>query len=86
MQLSREAAELLKEARLDPIGIHQFGHGPGEHIVTNNKEYLTESDARSRAVWKDAVRELDQKGLIEASNGGNFYRLTASGFSIADTL
>ena len=69
-QLSKEAQELLVEATKRENGIilkvPSFG---GLHITTNNKDFGERRNPRSEAKWKQAIRDLLDRGLIQDKTG-----------------
>jgi len=83
--LSREAQTLLKEARQDPMGIIQRLETLGGLLIaTNGKSFVEQNDPRTRAIWEDAVRELETEGLI-ADRGykREVFRVTREGYEVA---
>ena len=87
-RLSEGARKLLVEATKDPSGmivmIRAFG---GVKISTNGKAFGDTGNARSEARWKQAIKELLNRGLIEDTKGkGEVFEVTHEGFEIAESL
>lgn len=86
--LSREAQTLLKEASHDANGmimvLDTFG---GLHVQTNGKDFVGDNNPRNRAIWKGAVDELKDQGLIsDVGHKGEVFQLTRRGYEIAEII
>ena len=86
--LTEEARDLLIEAAQDTAGmivmIRAFG---GVKISTNGKAFGDTGNARSEAKWKQAIKELLNRGLIEDTKGkGEVFEVTHEGFEVAGSL
>jgi len=86
--LSKEAQMLLKEASKDSNGsIYRLPHVGGLHIQTNQKQFITDRDPRTRAAWEGALDELERYELIEAQGmKRQIFNLTRKGFQISDLI
>src|ERR1019366_1266774 len=86
--LSLKAKELLVTASRAPEGqITHTRHLGGEELFAGERNFLESSDARSRAEWLGALRELEIGGLIEPQGGERyFFPLTADGYALSDAL
>ena len=86
--LSNDAKELLLEASNDPDGdIMNLSYIGGATIQTNGRNFLTDNTAREKARWEAALTQLLEKSLVEnVSYKGEIYRVTHSGYQIADQL
>jgi len=86
--LSPQARELLLEASKDRHGmIMRLETLAGSNLQTNNKAFGETADARSTALWRRAVDELDRLALVEDRAGrGDSYYVTDEGFRVADLL
>jgi hypothetical protein len=86
--LSLKAKELLVTASKAPEGqITHIRHLGGEELFAGERNFLESSDARSRAEWLGALRELEISGLIEPKGGERyFFPLTAEGYALSDTF
>lgn len=87
-QLSREAQELLKEATKSQSGIiRRIAAFRGFQIETNGKNFVTDNDARSRALWEGALEELERHHLVAASGyQRSAFRVTREGYQLAEKL
>lgn len=88
VKLSDEAAQLLAEAAKDRAGrITVLRHMGGTLVQTNGKSFSKEGDARSEALWEDAVTELEREILLEdRGHKREVFALTSRGYQVADTL
>jgi hypothetical protein len=86
--LSREARTLLLEAAKDKNGVVMKARTHGGLIVqTNGKNMVTSRDARTEALWEDALNELINLELVaEMGFKGEGFRVTRRGFEAADLL
>ena len=92
LNISDDAKELLMEAAKDSMrmirALKTYG---GLEISANGKSFVetgdAKSEARSKARWQQAIRELVDHGLIEDPTGkGQIFEVTHSGFQLADNL
>lgn len=86
--LSNEAQELLVEASKDQEG-EIFRHSLDQGIIlkTKRKQFGDEHDPRTSAIWKDALKELINAGLLEPyGDKGVIYRVTRHGYEYADRV
>ena len=87
-ELSPKEMELLWNAAKDPDG--ELLHSEtldGEDLRSNGKHFLAEADRRTAAEWIGALRNLDNKALIEAlGEDRDFFQVTAEGYAVADHL
>lgn len=86
--LSDEAKCLLTEAAKDAAGqILVINSLEGVDIQTNNKIMNTEKIGRSAAIWKEAVRELQNNQLIMAvGNKNEIFQLTRLGYEVSEKI
>lgn len=87
-ELSEEAKQLLLEASKSDNGtVMKMKFIGGIRINANGKEFVTDSNPRTRAVWEGAVDELKNEGLI-ADRGykGEIFGVTKEGYDLADIL
>ena len=86
--LSKEAAFLLKEAASDSGGQILFLAHLGGHVLqVKGKNLIEDGNERSRAIWQGALEELENEGLIAPANyDRNIFRITRSGYDLADRL
>lgn len=82
--LTAEAKELLKEATQDDYG--QIGNNTssaGRQINTNGKTLNEEGNPRNESLWKAALEELEDYGLIEPINvNKTFFQVTHDGYKL----
>ena len=84
--LSDEAKKALVTASEDDGGLIHSSDMGGE-AVQAGKKVLTDGTVRSAAIWKEALKELESGELIEeTAYDSGVYRVTGSGFRIADKL
>jgi len=84
--LSREAQALLTEAANDKNGIIIHVESlSGMQVSTNNRQFVEQADARSRAIWLGAIDELEAYGLAERTSEA-ISRITRTGYELADLL
>ncbi len=88
--LSKEAVQLLaaacssKENRAVIMHIRTMG---GVYIQAASKQMIPTDDPRSVALWKGALEELEQFGLIEAlSHKREVFEVTRKGWEVFDQL
>jgi hypothetical protein len=86
--LSEESKTLLSEAVEDPNGdIMSINTFDGRTIQTNNKNLNSENTARSRALWENALKELEDFQLIESANyKREIFKVTKLGYEVADSF
>jgi TIR domain len=87
-QLSREAISLLLEAASAQDGlVLMLTTHDGFAVQANSKSLVDPQDARSAALWRAAVRQLLQNGLLEDRGvKGEVFEVTAEGYRVADEL
>ena len=80
----KESKELLKEAGRDENGIISKKELLGWlSIRTNGKEFVDQKNARSKALWKAVMDDLENDELIEDGSGiGTVYYVTHKGYSV----
>jgi hypothetical protein len=85
--MSDEAKTLLTEASLDRNGqVLSMKLMGGEIIQTNGKSFTGE-DARTKAIWNGALRELVSLGLLESVGYKNqIFNVTREGYDVAEML
>ena len=86
--LSDAARELLLEATKDGSGtilcLNTMG---GSYVQTNGKSFTNPGDARSEALGRGAVKELQALRLIEdRSNKDEVFSVTDAGYRVAELL
>lgn len=88
VQLSKEAAYLLKECASDSSGhIMNLSYIGGNAIQVNGKNVIEEGSDRSRATWTAALDELENAGYIRALNyKREMFQITRDGYDAADLL
>jgi len=86
--LSKEAQELLIEAAKSEDGtILKLQINQGLIIQANNTNLVKENDARSEAIWTDALNQLIENGFIEDRGyKGEVFAITRKGYDYADKL
>jgi predicted nucleotide-binding protein len=87
-KLSKEAQTLLKEATQDPYGIIlRTNTSDGLGVKSNEKNFVTDSSPRTRALWEGAIRELVEHDLIK-DRGHNqaLFEVTIKGFQVEEKL
>jgi hypothetical protein len=83
---SEEAKRALVAASEGDGNLIHFSDLSGETVRAGN-EVLTDGTVRSVAIWKEVLRELEANTLIEQSTfDSGVYRLTGSGFRVAEKL
>jgi hypothetical protein len=87
-QLSDQARQLLLEASEDVGGRILFlDHSEGYQLLTNNKDMLVDQAPRTVALWKAALNELQNLGLIkDIGYSGDAFVPTKSGYEVADLI
>jgi len=88
VQLSKDAAFLLKECAADPSAqILNVGYIGGHTVQVRGKNLVEENSERSRATWVGALEELELKGFVAATGPKReIFRMTREGFDAADRL
>jgi hypothetical protein len=86
-QLSNEARQLLTEAaRGDGQIISARSEGGGAYIA-NGKNLMGEHTPRNEAIWRSALNELVDFGLVESvGSTGDVFEVTRKGYEIADLI
>ena len=87
-QLSDQVRQLLLEASEDVGGRILFlDHSEGYQLLTNNKDMLVDQAPRTVALWKAALNELQNLGLIkDIGYSGDAFVPTKSGYEVADLI
>ena len=83
--LIAKAVELLKAAISNEGNIFYGSVGGGDTIYAGGQTFIPSSDPRNDAEWREALSELETKGLI-ATQGKMLYAVTAAGYRVADEL
>jgi hypothetical protein len=88
IELSPKEMELLWEAAKSSNGeIYHSSTLDGQGIRANGRHFLVGADARTASEWLSALRDLEDRGLIEAlSEDHDFFRITGEGYAAADEL
>ena len=85
--LSREATQLLIEAIAGGGDVMVIGWLGGSAVQANGKNFVEQSNPRSRAIWEGAVDELVREDLLQAvGHKGEVFRVTRQGYEAADLL
>ena len=85
-KLTEDARDLLLESSRDRYGyIMWISSAEGLDIQANNKSFVESSNPRSEARWREAVEELEQRGLIERQSS-SVLSITNAGYKLADSL
>ncbi len=86
--LSREAQVLLEEASQDRNGIvMHVQYSGGAAVQTNDKNFITDDNPRTHAIWAGAVEELEKSGLIkDKGHKREVFEVTRKGYSLADLI
>lgn len=86
--LSKEAVFLLKESIADKTAtILNVAFIGGHSIQVGGKNLIEDGNDRSRAIWTNALSELEDNGYVEPmSDKREVFRLTASGYDALDRL
>jgi len=86
--LSEAARELLLEAVQDDQGlIMRMSAHDGMDVKTHGRSFVEPGNARSAALWRGAVNELHNLGLVEDREGkGEFFFVTNPGYHASDLL
>ncbi|MSQ35620.1 MAG: DUF4062 domain-containing protein [Dehalococcoidia bacterium] len=86
VHLSPEAQELVAAAAHDERGyivvVESLG---GMQIQVGGRHFAERGDPRSEALWKEAIGELMDRGLVDGTGRG-VMQLTAAGYRVADEL
>jgi len=86
--LTLEARTLLKEVSQDRHGrlVHVRFLG-GSVMQSNGKSFCENADRREVAKWEAALSQLQEENLIIArGQKGEFFEITAKGYTVADTI
>ncbi len=84
--LSPDAIRLIRMALSADGTVIARNMGEGYVVAAGGKE-LTERNARSAARWRDIIKDLAVRRLIdEGQPGSGIYQLSASGYEIADDI
>lgn len=86
--LSKEAMELLVNASDDENGTITYVRSMhGADLSTNGENFISPYNARNEALWKGALDNLVDEGLVEPrGHQGVTFAVTNAGFKYADTL
>jgi hypothetical protein len=86
--LSAEAKALLIAASQDRGGhiIARNTVNDGLKVKTNHQQFVQSGNPRSRAVWENVIDELVSAGLISQDGPHGLYKVTRTGFDLADEL
>ena len=86
--ITDEARSLLSEAALDRQGqIMHLKMMVGDVIQTNGKQFIKDSEPRTRAIWLGALQELLTHGLVQSVGTKNqVFQLTREGYEVAELL
>lgn len=86
-RLSDEARELLLEAEKDKGGhVVKLGSMGGTTIQTNGRSFGEQGGPREQARWIAAMDELCNRGFLQDQGKGTVFKVTDSGYDMADTL
>lgn len=87
-EMSADEQKLLKLASLDRNGIiHHVRVSGGTYIETNRVNFIEVQSAREIARWESVLNKLLNKSYININSyKGDLYKVTASGFEIADYI
>jgi hypothetical protein len=87
-KLSKEAQSLLKESSKDSMGnIIRLPFIGGIKIQSNNKQFITDNDPKTRAMWENAIEELEKANLIKSKGyKRHVFEVTLKGYKIAELL
>lgn len=87
-KINETAKQLLMEAAQDRSGLVMcFRAMDGLIVQTNGKQLAEKGNSRSEALWKSAIEELVNFGLMEArGHKGEVFGLTNEGYQITDQL
>jgi hypothetical protein len=87
-RLSLEARQLLLEAAQDQHGrIISVQTTGGTTIQTGGRNMIDEQTPRTLAIWRSALEELVNLGLVKAIGyKGEVYEVTRKGFEVADLI
>ncbi len=85
--LSSEAIQLLRETASGDGVVLKVLSMQGMSVLANGKNFIEPNNPRSRAVWEEAVNQLENHGLIkDRSYMGEFFDITAEGYRVVDQL
>lgn len=86
--LTPEARQLLLEASSDSQGaIMSVQTMDGLSVQTNGRSFAEQGNSRSEALWRGAVEELSNAGLVEDRRGKReVYFVTDKGYRVSDLL
>jgi hypothetical protein len=85
VELSEEALNLLLASEAGDGTIRLSSADQGSWVRAGSRVFNDESDPAVAAIYKDALIELAEAGLIETENG-KFFKLTGRGFKVARAL
>lgn len=86
-QISHEAQGLLSAACEGNGEIMFFRWLGGRELKAGTRQFLMADDPRSLALWKGALDELVQFGLVQSvGSRDEIYRVTREGWNVYDTL
>ncbi|KAI9130251.1 toll/interleukin-1 receptor domain-containing protein (plasmid) [Acaryochloris sp. CCMEE 5410] len=87
-ELSDEAKIILKEAAKGNTDIFYLKDLNHISLSTNGKEFFTDQDNRTRALWEGGLEDLKRRRLIieKPNTNGQYLTLTREGFKAADEL
>jgi hypothetical protein len=80
--LSEKEAHLISAAAQSDGNIYLLPDGWGEYVKTDISSYQYEEDIPRRNQYKDALKNLERKGMVVFEKGVRF-RLTTEGYSAA---
>lgn len=87
-KLSQEARQLLIEAAKSGDGAIRFMKFiGGVRIITNGKDFITDGNPKTRAIWEGAIEELEREGLItDRGFKREIFAVTREGYEVAELL
>ena len=87
-ELNPKEIELLVLAARDPAGqLFRVRTANRDRLPIGSHSFLDDNNPRNRAEWTGGLENLVSFGLFEmVGQKGEFYRLTASGYEVADLL
>jgi len=87
-ELSDEAKTLLIEASKSSCGaVTKHRSLTHFNIAANDKEFVIDGDARSRAIWEGAINELCERDLLKPRGYEDTrFVVTREGYEVADIL
>jgi hypothetical protein len=88
--LSEQAVELLKEAASGDGMIITMEADVGFVVLTNTRQFSEPGNARSEALYRQVIRNLESAGLIERTQRGTHsaevYKVSHVGFELLDSM